>query len=87
MRNAIICFVWWLSLLFAFAQQPVDMNGNFASIHCLRPGRYDFRLPFPCRVVNLKSGAEEQVVDGAVPLVLTAGETCWFRFEEKGKMP
>ena len=34
-----------------------------------------------------KSGAEEQVVDGVVPLVLTAGETCWLRFEEKGKMP
>ena len=65
----------------------LDMNGDFVSIHCLRPGRYNFRLPFPCRVVNLKSGMEEQVVNGVVPLVLTAGETCWLRFEEKGKMP
>ena len=65
----------------------LDMNGDFVSIHCLRPGRYDFRLPFPCRVVNLKSGVEEQVVNGVVPLVLTAGETCWLRLEKKGKMP
>lgn len=30
MRNTIICVVWCLSMLFVFAQQPVDMNGSFA---------------------------------------------------------
>ena len=55
------------------------MNGDFVSLHCLRGGRYDFRLPFACRMTNLKSGREERSADGKVPLVLTAGETCRFR--------
>lgn len=61
----------------------VDMNGNFASVHCLVPGKYDFNLPFPCRIVNLKDVREELSADGVLPLNLTAGETCWFRIYRK----
>ena len=39
----------------------VDMNGDFISVHALRNGTFDFKLPFPCRVYNVKSGQEEQV--------------------------
>jgi len=56
----------------------VDMNGGFLCIHCLTPGRYDFRLPYPAKVVNLKSGRKESVVGCVLPLELIAGETCWF---------
>ena len=59
----------------------IDMNGDFASLHCLKPGRYDFVLPRKCRVVNLKSGVEERVHDGVMPIEMTAGQTSWFRFE------
>jgi hypothetical protein len=61
----------------------VDMNGNFASVHCLVPGKYDFNLPFPCRIVNLKDVREELSADGVLPLNLSAGETCWFRIYRK----
>jgi len=61
----------------------VDMNGDFASVHCLVPGKYDFKLPFPCRVVNLRDGGAAAVSDGNLPLELTAGETCWFRIYRK----
>lgn len=61
----------------------VDMNGDFASVHCLVPGEYDFRLPFPCRVVNLADGREAASDGGSVRLSLTAGETCWFRIRRK----
>ena len=57
----------------------VDMNGDFVSLHCLVPGRYDFVLPRPCGVVNLKSGSRESVADGRLKLNLSPGETCWFR--------
>lgn len=60
----------------------VDMNGDFLSVHCIVPGRYDFKLPFHCRVVNVKDGKDEPVKNGSFPLNLTAGETCWFRFEK-----
>ena len=60
----------------------MDMNGDFASVHCLVPGKYDFRLPFPCRVVNLRNGCDADVSHGVVPLELTAGETCWFRLTD-----
>ena len=56
----------------------VDMNGSFLSVHCLMPGRYNFKLPFPAKVINLKSGLEEPIVDDILPLELVAGATCWF---------
>ena len=59
----------------------VDMNGDFISVHALRSGHYNFRLPFPCSVVNLKSGRVEPQANGEMPLELTAGETCWFRLD------
>ena len=57
----------------------VDMNGDFISCHCIVPGRYDFRLPFPAKVVNVKSGLEEKTEAGVLPIEMSAGETCWFR--------
>jgi hypothetical protein len=60
----------------------VDMNGNFISVHCLIPGRYDFRLPYPAKVVNLKSGKLEPVTGNILNLELVAGETCWFSYSK-----
>ena len=56
----------------------VDMGGDFVSIHALADFEENFRLPFPCRIVNLKNGKEEQTQDGVMPLKMTAGETCHF---------
>ena len=61
------------------AGMQLDMNGDFVSMHCIRPGPCDFRLPFPCRIVNLKNGVDEKSDGGVLHLNLTAGETCWFR--------
>ena len=63
----------------------VDMNGNFVSLHALRSGEWDFKLPFPCRVVNLASGHDEAASAGRVHLALTAGETCWLRLLRVGQ--
>jgi hypothetical protein len=57
----------------------VNMNGDFVSVHALKGGRFEFRLPFRCRVVNVKSGKEESQENGEVSLDLTPGQTCWFR--------
>jgi len=59
----------------------VSMNGDFVSVHALQGGSYDFRLPFPATVTNVKSGQAEPTKDGVLPLDLTAGETCWFLLE------
>ena len=64
------------------ARLQVNMNGDFISVHALDNGRFSFRLPFGCKVTNEKTGAEEPVVDGILPLDLTAGETCWFTLEK-----
>ena len=56
----------------------VDMSGVFLSVHALRGGHYDFRLPAPMSVVNMKDGSV--AANGPVlPLDVVAGETCWFR--------
>ena len=56
----------------------VDMNGNFVSLHALRNGRYSFRLPRKCKVVNMKTG--KTVKNGTLlELDMTAGETRWYR--------
>ena len=56
----------------------VDMNGAFVNLHALEDAVCDFRLPYPCRVVNLKTGREEKTRDGILPLKMSAGETCQF---------
>lgn len=58
----------------------VDMNGNFISMHCLIPGHYDFMLPFPAKVVNLKTGNAASTTDGGkvLPIDMVAGETRWY---------
>jgi hypothetical protein len=56
----------------------VDMNGNFVSLHALRNGRYSFRLPRKCKVVNMKTG--KTVKNGTLlELDMTAGETRWYQ--------
>ena len=57
----------------------VDMNGGFLSVHGLWDRKVDFELPFPCRVVNLKSGMEEPVSGNRLHIEVKKGETCWFR--------
>ncbi|MBQ2630916.1 MAG: hypothetical protein IJG13_14680, partial [Kiritimatiellae bacterium] len=57
----------------------VDMNGGFLSVHGLWDRKVDFELPFPCRVVNLKSGMEEPVSGNRFHVEVMKGETCWFR--------
>ena len=59
----------------------VDMNGRFLSVHALKGGHYDFVLPRPCAVRNLKDGSSRPVAP-VLPLDLVAGETCWFDLEE-----
>ena len=58
----------------------VDINGGFLSVHGLWDREIDFELPFPCRVINLKSGMEEHVSGNKFRIVVKQGETCWFRF-------
>lgn len=59
----------------------VDMNGDFVSVHALWTDCWELRLPFACRVINVKSGAEEHPSGNVLKLNLTAGETCWFLLE------
>jgi hypothetical protein len=56
----------------------VDMNGDFVSVVALDSGHFDFRLPFPCKVVNLKTGQCVATANGILPLDLTAGEVRWY---------
>jgi hypothetical protein len=53
------------------------MNGDFISVHCLKSGRYEFRLPFAAEVVNLKSG-EKTKSARSISLDMTGGETRWY---------
>lgn len=59
----------------------VEMNGDFLMVHAFRSGHYDFKLPRPCAVTNLRTGRPESVQNGVLPLDLTVGETCWFALQ------
>ena len=66
---------------YALVSRPglqINMNGDFVSVHCLRPGTYDFILPFDCQVMNLKTHAFEHTEGRILKMNLTAGETCRF---------
>ena len=56
----------------------IDMNGDFISVHALADFETELALPYPCKVVNLKSGREEPTCDGMLPLAMSTGETCQF---------
>ena len=56
----------------------VDMNGDFISVHALTDFDAEFRLPYPCKVANLKSRKREPVRDGTMRLRMSTGETCQF---------
>ena len=58
----------------------VDMNGNFVSVHCLKQGKYSFKLPFAARVTNMKTGVVSAAAQTAIEMDLTAGETRWYQF-------
>ena len=60
----------------------VDMNGSFVSVHCVRPGRYAFKLPFYASVVNLKTGIREDSLE-SLDLDMEAGETRWYGLRRK----
>jgi hypothetical protein len=60
----------------------VNMNGDFLCVHALTNGTFDFKLPFPCKVRNVKSGELERVSGDAFKLSVEAGQTCWFLFEQ-----
>jgi hypothetical protein len=56
----------------------VDMNGRFVSIHALRSGTYEFKLPRECSACNMKTG--KRVTKSEVLMLdLVAGETRWYR--------
>ena len=57
----------------------VDMNAGFVSVHALDAVDADFKLPFSCRVLNVKNGREEIVANGAFRLLMEAGQTSWFK--------
>jgi hypothetical protein len=57
----------------------VDMNGDFISVNALDTGRYDFKLPFPCTVENLKTSSPVETDGKTLRLDLVAGETRWYQ--------
>ena len=57
----------------------IDMNGDFMSMHCLKTGRYEVRLPFTADVLNLKTGATETFSVKSFKMDLEAGETRWYQ--------
>jgi hypothetical protein len=57
----------------------IDMNGDFMSVHCLKAGVYDIRLPFVANVINLKTGAMVASSVKAVKMELEACETRWYQ--------
>ena len=60
----------------------VDMKDGFISLHCIIPGRYDFQLPYPAKVVNLKTGLDVPVKNNGKSILLDmeAGESRWYSF-------
>jgi hypothetical protein len=62
----------------------VDMNRDFISIHCLKTGYYDFKLPFKADVANLKTGRLFKSIS-ALPLDMTGGETRWYSLTKSTK--
>jgi hypothetical protein len=59
----------------------VDMNGRFVSLHALRSGKYEFRLPRRCLARNLKTGMIEAVGE-RLHLNMTAGESRWYELSD-----
>ena len=60
----------------------VDMKDGFISLHCIIPGQYDFILPYPAKVVNLKTGRDVPLrnQDKCIFLDMEAGESRWYSF-------
>jgi hypothetical protein len=58
------------------------MKDGFISLHCIIPGQYDFSLPYPAKVVNLKTGLDVPTKgrNTCIPLDMEAGESRWYSF-------
>jgi hypothetical protein len=63
----------------------IDMNGDFLSIHCLKSGKYDIRLPFVADVLNLRTGKAVGFAEKSVKMHLEAGETRWYQLKAQNK--
>ena len=63
----------------AKAGLQIDMNGDFMSVHCLKAGSYDVRLPYGAMAVNLKDGRMADAAAGSLRMDLEACETRWYR--------
>ena len=63
----------------------VEMNGDFISIHALKNGDFDFRLPFSCTAENLKSGKIEPSANGVMSLRMEVGDTYQFIVRRGGE--
>ena len=57
----------------------IDMNGDFMSLHCLKAGSYEVRLPFTADVLNLKTGRRTATAARSVKMDLEACETRWYQ--------
>ena len=57
----------------------IDMNGDFMSVHCLRSGKYEAKLPFSADVVNLKTGKPVASAARSIKMELQACETRWYQ--------
>ena len=57
----------------------VDMNGDFICVHALATGEFDFKLPFPAKVINLKTSIPAETEGNMLKLNLVAGQTVWFK--------
>jgi hypothetical protein len=63
----------------------IDMNGDFLSLHCLKSGKYDIRLPFIADVLNLKTGRTVATAAKSVKIHLEAGETRWYQLKARNE--
>lgn len=63
----------------------IDMNGDFLSLHCLKSGKYDIRLPFISDVLNLKTGRTVATAAKSVKIHLEAGETRWYQLKARNE--
>lgn len=66
----------------------VDMKDGFISLHCIIPGQYDFKLPYPAKVVNLKTGLAVPLKNQGtcISLDMEAGESRWYSFTPLNRM-
>ncbi len=60
-----------------------SVRGNFISLHALKGGAYELKLPKNGRVVSVESGKILNSDGGRISVEIPAGDTRWFRIYEK----